>query len=65
MFSPRRVIILALAIGVGLWYRPFPTTRNSDVAKISFTGSVAVGQGIMRDGAETMRRAVNRAPVID
>jgi aldehyde dehydrogenase (NAD+) len=31
-------------------------TRNSDVAKISFTGSVAVGQGIMRDGAETMKR---------
>jgi aldehyde dehydrogenase (NAD+) len=26
------------------------------VAKISFTGSVAVGQGIMRDGAETMKR---------
>ena len=32
------------------------TPRNSDVAKISFTGSVAVGQGIMRDGAETMKR---------
>src|SRR5580692_3388152 len=31
-------------------------TRNSDVAKISFTGSVAVGQGIMRDGAATMKR---------
>jgi aldehyde dehydrogenase (NAD+) len=31
-------------------------TRNPDVAKISFTGSVAVGQGIMRDGAETMKR---------
>ena len=31
-------------------------TRNLDVAKISFTGSVAVGQGIMRDGAETMKR---------
>jgi len=31
-------------------------TRNSDVAKISFTVSVAVGQGIMRDGAETMKR---------
>src|SRR6202521_4255993 len=30
--------------------------RNPDVAKISFTGSVAVGQGIMRDGAETMKR---------
>ena len=30
--------------------------RNSDVAKISFTGSVAVGQGIMRDGAATMKR---------
>ena len=30
--------------------------RNPDVDKISFTGSVAVGQGIMRDGAETMKR---------
>src|ERR1700746_3097004 len=29
--------------------------RNPDVAKISFTGSVAVGQGIMRDGARTMK----------
>jgi aldehyde dehydrogenase (NAD+) len=31
-------------------------TRNPDVAKISFTGSVAVGQSIMRDGAATMKR---------
>jgi len=30
--------------------------RNLDVAKISFTGSVAVGQQIMRDGAATMKR---------
>jgi aldehyde dehydrogenase (NAD+) len=30
--------------------------RNSDVAKISFTGSVAVGKSIMRDGAATMKR---------
>src|SRR5246127_3726118 len=30
--------------------------RNPDVAKISFTGSVAVGQKIMSDGAETMKR---------
>jgi aldehyde dehydrogenase (NAD+) len=30
--------------------------RNHDVAKISFTGSVAVGQQIMRDGAATMKR---------
>src|SRR5258708_3198320 len=30
--------------------------RNRDVAKISFTGSVAVGETIMRDGAETMKR---------
>jgi len=30
--------------------------RNPDVAKISFTGSVAVGQTIMRDGAATMKR---------
>src|SRR5580658_227667 len=31
-------------------------TRSPDVAKISFTGSVAVGEKIMRDGAETMKR---------
>src|SRR6201997_650575 len=30
--------------------------RNPDVAKISFTGSVAVGEKIMRDGAKTMKR---------
>src|ERR1700751_1161930 len=30
--------------------------RNQDVNKISFTGSVAVGQSIMRDGAATMKR---------
>jgi aldehyde dehydrogenase (NAD+) len=41
--------------------------RNPDVAKISFTGSVAVGQSIMRDGAATMKRVtlelgVNRPP---
>ena len=30
--------------------------RSSDVAKISFTGSVAVGKSIMRDGAATMKR---------
>jgi aldehyde dehydrogenase (NAD+) len=30
--------------------------RNPDVAKISFTGSVGVGEGIMRDGAATMKR---------
>ncbi len=30
--------------------------RNPDVAKISFTGSVAVGEKIMRDGAGTMKR---------
>jgi aldehyde dehydrogenase (NAD+) len=30
--------------------------RNPDVAKISFTGSAAVGQTIMRDGAATMKR---------
>ena len=30
--------------------------RNPDVAKISFTGSVAVGQQVMRDGAATMKR---------
>src|SRR5580658_982179 len=30
--------------------------RNPDVARISFTGSVAVGQSIMRDGAATMKR---------
>jgi aldehyde dehydrogenase (NAD+) len=31
-------------------------TRNPDVAKISFTGSVGVGENIMRDGAATMKR---------
>ena len=30
--------------------------RNADVDKISFTGSVAVGESIMRDGAATMKR---------
>jgi aldehyde dehydrogenase (NAD+) len=30
--------------------------RNPDVAKISFTGSVEVGQSIMRDSAATMKR---------
>ena len=30
--------------------------RNPDVAKISFTGSVAVGEAIMSDGAATMKR---------
>jgi len=30
--------------------------RNLDVAKISFTGSVAVGEAIMRDAAATMKR---------
>jgi aldehyde dehydrogenase (NAD+) len=30
--------------------------RNPDVAKISFTGSVAVGKSILREGAATMKR---------
>jgi aldehyde dehydrogenase (NAD+) len=30
--------------------------RSPDVAKISFTGSVAVGETIMRDGSKTMKR---------
>src|SRR5260370_22019209 len=30
--------------------------RNFDVAKISFTGSVAVGEAIMRNAAATMKR---------
>jgi len=30
--------------------------RNPDVAKISFTGSAAVGSSIMREGAATMKR---------
>jgi aldehyde dehydrogenase (NAD+) len=30
--------------------------RNPDVAKISFTGSAAVGRSIMRDGSATMKR---------
>ena len=33
--------------------------RNPDVDKISFTGSVAVGQSIMRDGAATMKRVTS------
>jgi aldehyde dehydrogenase (NAD+) len=32
--------------------------RNPDVAKISFTGSVAVGEQIMRDGAATVKRVI-------
>jgi aldehyde dehydrogenase (NAD+) len=37
--------------------------KNPDVAKISFTGSVAVGQRIMRDGAETgSKRFLNHEP---
>src|SRR4029077_20703305 len=36
---------------------PRMTSRNPDVAKISVTGSVVVGQQIMRDGAATMKRA--------
>ncbi|MDE1994342.1 MAG: aldehyde dehydrogenase family protein [Rhizobiaceae bacterium] len=31
-------------------------TSHPDVAKISFTGSTAVGKGILRAGAETMKR---------
>ena len=31
-------------------------TRNLDVAKISFTGSTAVGKAIARDGAATLKR---------
>jgi aldehyde dehydrogenase (NAD+) len=30
--------------------------RNPDMNKVSFTGSVAVGESIMRDGAATMKR---------
>jgi aldehyde dehydrogenase (NAD+) len=30
--------------------------RNPDVNKVSFTGSVAIGESIMRDGAATMKR---------
>src|SRR5690349_20137377 len=30
--------------------------RNPDVDKISFTGSVPIGEKIMRDGADTMKR---------
>jgi aldehyde dehydrogenase (NAD+) len=30
--------------------------RNPDVAKITFTGSAAVGKSVMRDGAATMKR---------
>lgn len=31
-------------------------TRSSDISKISFTGSTAVGKSIMRIGAETLKR---------
>jgi aldehyde dehydrogenase (NAD+) len=31
-------------------------TRSPDIAKISFTGSTAVGKAIVRDGAATMKR---------
>ncbi|SHM94900.1 aldehyde dehydrogenase (NAD+) [Chitinophaga jiangningensis] len=31
-------------------------TRNQDIAKISFTGSTAVGKSIARDGADTVKR---------
>lgn len=31
-------------------------TRNPDVAKVSFTGSTAVGKTVARDGAATMKR---------
>src|ERR1700724_393562 len=37
--------------------------RNPDVAKISFTGSVAVGEKIMRDGAATMKRVTHEGKV--
>ena len=43
------VIGLGNVVGAGL-------VRNPDVAKISFTGSAAVGASIMRDGAATMKR---------
>jgi hypothetical protein len=35
--------------------------RNPDVAKISFTGSVDVGEGIMREGVATMKRVTLRS----
>src|SRR6201981_3086020 len=40
---------LAMLVGAEL-------VRHPDVAKISFTGSVAVGEAIMRDAAATMKR---------
>jgi aldehyde dehydrogenase (NAD+) len=44
-------VVTGLGITVGA-----ELVRNPDVAKISFTGSVAVGEAIMRDGAATMKR---------
>ena len=47
--------VLNVVTGVGLVVGA-ELVRNPDVNKISFTGSVAVGQQIMRDGAATMKR---------
>jgi len=44
-------VVTGLGITVGA-----ELVRNPDVAKISFTGSGAVGEQIMRDGAKTMKR---------
>ena len=47
--------VLNVVIGLGQTVGA-ELVRNPDVAKISFTGSVGVGQQIMRDGAATMKR---------
>ena len=47
--------LLNVVTGLGNVVGP-EMVRSPDVAKISFTGSVAVGETIMRDGAKTMKR---------
>src|SRR6201981_182833 len=47
--------VFNVVAGLGPFVGP-ELVRNPDVAKISFTGSVAVGEAIMRDAAATMKR---------
>jgi aldehyde dehydrogenase (NAD+) len=52
-----RVLVEALHVVTGLGnVVGAELVRNPDVAKNSFTGSLAVGETIMRDGAKTMKR---------
>jgi aldehyde dehydrogenase (NAD+) len=50
---PRGVINVVMGLGTVVGAE---LVRNPDVAKISFTGSAAVGEAIMRDAAATMKR---------